>query len=60
MENKEIELFKKCFIDDELSAENLIIVKNSLFELRDNQSEKILAEYIDEKLSLLSNNELPY
>lgn len=56
MGNKEIELFKRCFIDNELSIENLIIVKNSLFELRDKQAEQILAEYIDEKLSLLSNN----
>lgn len=53
--DKEIQLFKKSFIDNEHSETNLIILKNSLCELNDPQAEDLLSKYIDEKLSLLKS-----
>ena len=51
--DKNIELFKKCFIDNQSSIKDLILVKDSLIEFRDKDVEKILAEYIDERISIL-------
>ncbi len=52
--DENIELFKTCFIDNQSSIEDLILVKDSLIEFRDKEIENILAEYIDEKLMLIS------
>jgi hypothetical protein len=51
--NKEVELFKQSFINNESSGVNLIAIKNCLFELKDEHAEAILSEYIDKKISLL-------
>ena len=53
---KEIQLFKKAFIGNELSLDNLIILKNCLFEFRDQESEDTLSIFIDEKIASLKSN----